>query len=309
MGKPIVVLAGGIGGAKFIEGLYNVCNPEDLHCIINTGDDKEFFGLYTSPDLDIVTYTLAGVIDKKKRWGYASEKFTTLSALSRFYSETWFGIGDKDLATHLYRTDMLRQGKTLTQVTTQITAAFGLKAHLYPMCDQPVPTMITTDEGVMDFETYYVQRRCRPKVLKITSENAINGQLNPNFENLLKKARDIYIAPSNPYVSIFPILSVPGMRDLLLQNRDKITAISPLICQKAIKGPLKEMMESLGTPPCCTGIADLYKDFIRNLIIDPLDENEVPNIEKRGIRAKSHPILLNTIVRKKKLARFLLEMQ
>jgi LPPG:FO 2-phospho-L-lactate transferase len=299
----IVILAGGVGGAKMVEGFYRAMeHPENLSVIINTGDDRRFFGLYISPDVDIITYTLAGVVDKKKRWGYSQEKFTTLRALSRFYPDTWFNIGDKDLATHLYRNDLLQQGHSLTEITKEIATKFGIKANLYPMTDDWVPTMLETDVGLLDFETYYVKHRCSPKIKHIYSENIQHAHLNPEIREKMNEADIIVIAPSNPFVSIFPILNIPKMRDSLKSQYQKGIAISPLINNFAIKGPLREMLEQLQIPASTVEIARLYEGLIKYYIVDEQDESTKKEIEKLGINSISYPILLNNLIRKKALA-------
>lgn len=304
--EKIVILAGGVGGAKMVEGFYHAMKyPENLSVIINTGDDRKFFGLYISPDVDIVTYTLAGIIDKKKRWGYSQEKFTTLNILSRFYPDTWFNVGDKDLATHIFRSDLLQQGLTLTEITKRITKCFEIKANLYPMTDDWVPTMLETDIGLLDFETYYVKYRCSPKIKKIYSENISDAHLNPYFKNIINKADIIVFAPSNPFVSTLPILNIPGMRDLIISNLKKCIGVSPLIGNQAIKGPLCEMLQQLQHPPTTTEIARLYKGMINKFIIDPQDDSLKAQILNLGIDCYLHPILLNTILRKKILANYI----
>jgi LPPG:FO 2-phospho-L-lactate transferase len=305
----IVVLAGGIGGAKFIEGLYAVMNPDKLHVIINTGDDRDFFGLYVSPDIDIITYTLAGIVHKKNRWGLARDTYHTLHQIEKFYGPQWFNLGDKDLATHIYRTDLLHRGIPLSKITQDIAIQMGVHAHLHPMANQAVPTIIETNIGPLDFESYYVQHHCQPNITKIYSKNSELARLPVEFTELFRNAEKIIIGPSNPFTSIFPILSIPGMRVLVQQFMSKIIGISPIINGQAIKGPLIQMMHNLKKVPSSLGIAQLYREILSVFIIDKKDADLLKSIHQLGIRCETTDILLNNYTKKKNLAQFVLQLE
>ncbi|MFX1395367.1 MAG: 2-phospho-L-lactate transferase, partial [Promethearchaeota archaeon] len=231
------LLAGGIGAAKFIEGLAKIVKPELLKIVINTGDDIELFGLKICPDLDIITYTLANLIDQKRGWGFKDETFNCLSVLKQYYDTGWFNVGDKDLATHLYRTDLFKQGLTKAEITNKIANKLGIKAELIPMCNEDVETYIKTTKGLIHFEEYYIKHCCEPKILGIEFNGINKAKPVDNVLEYIEKAKKIIICPSNPIVSIGTILQVNGIRESLIKAKNKVYAISPIVEGKVIKGP------------------------------------------------------------------------
>ena len=289
----ITALAGGVGAARFLEGLIAIVPQEDITVISNIGDDEEFFGLHVSPDIDIVIYTLAGAIDPEKGWGLRGETFHALEALRRFGYDTWFGLGDGDFATHAHRTKMLRDGATLSQATASIVTAFGLKLRLLPMSDDRVRTRIETDAGNLAFQEYFVKHHTEPDVRAVHFEGADAARPAPGVLDAILTADVIAIAPSNPVVSLGPILAVPGVRDALRETSAKVVAVSPIIGGKTIKGPANRMMASLGITPTAVGIAETYRDFLDVLVIDEEDRALAPAVEATGVRA----VITQTIMR------------
>ena len=301
------LLAGGTGAAKFLRGLCRVVAPEDLTIIVNTGDDWVVWGLSVSPDLDTVTYTLAGAGDPRRGWGLRGDTFHCLSAMGRLGLETWFQLGDGDLATHLYRTRRLAQGATLSAVTAEIAAAFGLRARLAPMSDQPVRTRILTRRGELEFQTWFVKRRARDAVIGVRYAGAPQARPSPGVSEAIERARAVLICPSNPLISIGPILAVPGIREALGATRAPVLAVSPIVGGQALKGPAARMMKSMGMAPSAVQVARLYEDFLDILVLDNADRSLAPAVEALGIRA----VVTNTIMsgrrRKKALACAVLE--
>lgn len=289
----ITALAGGVGAARFLEGLIAVVPQEDITVISNIGDDEEFFGLHVSPDIDIVIYTLSGAIDTEKGWGLQGETFRALDALKRFGYDTWFNLGDGDLATHAHRTDMLRNGATLSEATRSIVEAFGLKLRLLPVSDDRVRTVVTTDIGELAFQEYFVKHRTEPSVTAVRFDGAESARPAPGVIEAISNAGIIAIAPSNPIVSLGPILAVPGVRDALRETPAKVVAVSPIIAGKTIKGPADRMMASLGVTPTAVGVAETYRDFLDVLVIDEEDRALAPAVEATGVR----PVVAQTIMR------------
>ena len=301
-----LVLAGGVGAAKFIEGLVQIIKPELLKILINTGDDIELFGLKICPDLDIITYTLANLIDQKKGWGLKDETFNCLSILKQYYDTGWFNAGDKDLATHLYRTDLFKQGFTKAEITNKIANKLGIKAELIPMCNEDVVTYIKTSNGSIHFEEYYIKHCCEPKILAvefkgIEKANPINGVL-----EYIEKAKRIIICPSNPIVSIGTILQVKGIRESLIKVKNKVYAISPIVEGTVIKGPADKLMRSLDLEVSCVGVAKFYSEFLGNFIIDNKDCELKTEIEELGVRTFCFDTLMVNLVKKIELARFII---
>ncbi len=290
----ITTLAGGVGAARFLEGLVQVVPQEDITVISNTGDDEDFFGLHVSPDIDIVIYTLAGAINPATGWGLAGETFHALEALGRFGYETWFGLGDGDLATHVHRTEMLRDGATLSQATRSIAEAFGLRLALLPVSDDRIRTMVETAAGeTLTFQEYFVKRHTQDEVRAVRFEGIETARPAPGVLEAILGADVIAIAPSNPIVSIGPLLAVPGVRDALRETRAKVVGVSPIIGGKTIKGPADRMMASLGMTPTAAGVAEAYRDFLDALVIDETDRDLAPAVEAAGVR----PIVAQTIMR------------
>jgi LPPG:FO 2-phospho-L-lactate transferase len=227
--KYYVILAGGVGAAKFIEGLVQIIKPESLKIIVNTGDDIELFGLKICPDLDIITYTLANLVDKEKGWGIAEETFNCLSVLKNFYDTGWFNAGDKDLATHIYRTDLFMQGFNKAEITNMICQSLGVKAHIIPMCNERVETFIKTPVKSMHFEEYFIKHQCKPEVLDIEFKGIENAVPVKGVKKYIENAKKIIICPSNPIVSIGTILQVNGIKEALTKVKNRVVAISPII--------------------------------------------------------------------------------
>lgn len=303
-----IVLAGGVGAAKFIEGLVNVVDPSQLKIIINTGDDIELFGLKICPDIDIITYTLAGLVDKQKGWGFHEETFNCLNILKRYYDQGWFNTGDKDLATHIYRTDLFKQGYSKTEITSQIAKKLGVKAHLIPMCNEDVQTYLETDIGTIHFEEYYIKHECSPTIKNIIYQGIKNAKLPNMISQYLDKAKKVIICPSNPIVSIGTILNVPGFRDLLNKVKEKVYGISPIVQGSTIKGPADKLMASLDLDVSCVGVANYYQDILGHFIIDLKDRSQKKEIEKLGIKVSCFDTIMDSMVKKKNLAQFLIDL-
>ena len=289
----IAVLAGGVGAAKFLRGLIDVIDPASITVIGNTADDEEFLGLHVSPDLDTVVYTLSDVVDPETGWGIANDTYTALEQATQLGQETWFKLGDKDLATHLLRTKLLRSGRTLSQATQAVADAFGVRCRLLPMSDDRVRTIVTTVDGDISFQEYFVRRRQKDEVKAIRFEGSEQAQPAPGVLEALQSADGIIIAPSNPLVSIGPILAVPGIRQALVDTDAKVAAVSPIIGGRALKGPAARMLESLGHESSATGVAKLYADVLDVLVIDEEDRALASDVEALGIT----PIVTNTIMR------------
>ncbi|MFX1312238.1 MAG: 2-phospho-L-lactate transferase, partial [Promethearchaeota archaeon] len=300
--------AGGVGAAKFIEGLVNIVNPELLKIVVNTGDDIDLFGLKICPDLDIITYTLSNFIDKEKGWGFANESFNCLSILKRFYDTGWFNAGDKDLATHIYRTDLYRQGFSKAEITNKICNSFGIKSQIIPMSNQPVETYIKTPKGSMHFEKYYIKYQCKLEILGIELKGIEKAKPVNGVLEFINKAKRIIICPSNPIVSIDTILQVKGIKDNLLKVKEKVYAISPIIKGAAVKGPADKLMKSLGLEVSCVGVANFYKNIIGHFIIDNKDCKLKPKIEKLGIKTYCYDILMTNSEKKIQLAQFVINL-
>ena len=256
-----VLLAGGVGAAKFIEGLAQIIKPELLKIIVNTGDDIELFGLKICPDLDIITYTLANLVDVEKGWGFVDETFNCLSVLKNYYDTGWFNAGDKDLATHIYRTDLFKQGFEKAEIINLICQNLGVKSHLIPMSNETVETFITTPLESMHFEEYFIKHQCKPEILNIEFKWIEKAMPVKNVLKYIKRAKKVIICPSNPIVSIGTILQVKGMKDALSKAKDKVFAISPIIEGATVKGPADKMMKYYGLEVSCIGIASFYKEF------------------------------------------------
>ncbi len=293
----IVALAGGVGAARFLRGLMRVVPPEEIVVVGNTGDDEIFFGLHVSPDLDTVTYTLAGTVGAAG-WGVAGDTFRALDALNRYGEPTWFRLGDTDLATHLYRTTRLREGATLTEVTAEITLAWDVKAKLLPMSDDRVATVIdVVGPGGgpplrMAMQEWFVRERAQPPVAGVTFEGAAEARPGPGVLDALAEADAILLCPSNPVISIGPILALPGVRDALRARRARVVAVSPIIRGATVKGPADRLMAASGIEVSCAGVASLYADICATLLVDESDADRAGDVERHGGRAAVAPILM-----------------
>jgi LPPG:FO 2-phospho-L-lactate transferase len=304
--ENITALAGGVGASKLLLGLHDVIDPRDLTVIVNTGDDIALHGLKISPDLDIVTYTLAGIVDAAKGWGYRGETFNALKRLAAFGRINWFNLGDRDLATHIHRTAMLAEGKTLSDAAESIRLALGVKARILPMSDDPVPTMIDTEEGELHFQEYLVKRRAEPVVRGIRFNGAEKARPAKGVLDAIHDADRILVCPSNPLISIGPILAVPGIRDALRARKAKVIAVCPIVAGKSLKGPSDKMLAELGHEASAHGVAKLYADFTGTFVIDPADRAQAESIRNLGMKVAVVPTVMKTRAQKRKLARSLL---
>jgi LPPG:FO 2-phospho-L-lactate transferase len=303
----IVVLAGGVGAARFLQGLVQVVPQDQVTVIGNTGDDREFYGLHVSPDLDIVTYTLAGVVDESQGWGIRGDTYHTMSQLTRYGNEDWFMLGDRDFATHIHRTNLLRQGKTLSEVTDELRQKFELDIRLLPMTDQPVATHIRTPAGLLHFQEYMVKRHCADEVQDVIFTGAEKARPAPGVLEALKNADAILLAPSNPIVSIGSILSVPGIHDVLHEASGMIVAVSPIVGGAPLKGPADKLMSGLGMEVSAVGVVRCYRDFLDVMVIDEQDAHLVSEIEDLGIPAVATNTIMRDDIAKAALARKVLE--
>jgi LPPG:FO 2-phospho-L-lactate transferase len=304
--RKITALAGGVGASKLLLGLYGTMDPRDLTIIVNTGDDIILHGLKISPDLDIVTYTLAGVIDSAKGWGFRDETFHALKRLAAYGRANWFNLGDRDLATHIHRTALLAEGKTLSQAADSIRIALGVKSRILPMSDDPVPTIIDSNEGALHFQEYLVKRRAEPVVRGIRFVGVESARPAPGVLEAIASADRIIICPSNPLISIGPILAVPGIREQLQAHKQKVFAVCPIVAGKSLKGPSDKMLAQLGHAPTAIGIAKLYAPFTATFIIDPADKAQASAITALDMKVAVFPTVMKTLAQKRKLARALL---
>jgi LPPG:FO 2-phospho-L-lactate transferase len=304
----IAALAGGVGASKLLLGLYDVVDPARLTAIVNTGDDITLHGLRISPDLDIVTYTLAGVIDPAKGWGFRGETFHALKRLVIFGRVNWFNLGDRDLATHIHRTAMLADGRSLTDAAESIRTALGVKSRILPMSDQPVPTIIESDEGALHLQEYLVKRRAEPIVRGIRFDNVESASPAPSVLEAIRNADRIIICPSNPLISIGPILAVPGIREALRVRRKDVIAVCPIVGGKSLKGPSDKMLAQLGYESSAKGVAKLYADFTAVFVVDPADRSQAEAIQTLNMKVVVAPTVMRTRTDKRKLARALLRL-
>jgi LPPG:FO 2-phospho-L-lactate transferase len=302
----IVVLTGGTGGAKLIQGLVQESDPTAVTIICNTADDFVLHGLNISPDLDTIMYTLAGVNDPVKGWGIAADTFTVLAQLKRLGAETWFNLGDKDLATHMVRTAQLREGVSLSEVTKNLAGTFGIKATILPMSNDRVETRVVAEGGEISFQEYFVKHRWQPQVKRVFYAAIEKARPAPEVLECIRRATQIIICPSNPITSIGPIIAVPGIRDAIKESRASVIAISPMIGDSAISGPAHKLMKAAGSEPSALGIAKLYGDFLDTLFIDIADEMLSERVQRLNIRAVATSIRMDSNSDKSRLAREIL---
>ncbi|HKE27272.1 MAG TPA: 2-phospho-L-lactate transferase [Bryobacteraceae bacterium] len=298
----LVALAGGIGAARFLQGLVTEVPPETVFIAGNTGDDTEIYGLHISPDLDTVIYTLAGLANPLFGWGLAGDTFGCLAALGRLGAETWFQLGDSDLATHIFRTQRLRSGATLAAVTAEIARSLGVRATVCPATNDPVRTIVHTPSGRLPFQTYFVRRHASDRVLRITFSGARVARPAMPVLKAIRAASGIVFCPSNPFISIGPILAVPGLRRALKRRPCPAAAISPIVGGRAIKGPTADMMASFRLDVSPLGIARHYRGLIDILVIDRADRELAPEIERLGIRTVVTNTVMTGIAEKRALA-------
>jgi LPPG:FO 2-phospho-L-lactate transferase len=291
----ILALAGGVGGAKLARGLADVLAPHELIIAVNTGDDFEHLGLHVSPDVDTVVYTLAGMNDPLQGWGLAGETWGFMQALDTLGGETWFRLGDRDLAMHVERTRRLRSGETLASITRELCARLGVRHGVVPMSDDRVPTIVHTDQGPLSFQDYFVRRRAEPVVSRLEFFGADRARMADAIGRAAssESLAAVVICPSNPYLSIAPILAVPGVRSVLEDRRVPAIAVSPLVGGRALKGPAAKIMFELGHEPSSLEIARFYRGLIDVLVLDHADEALADDVRALGIT----PLVTSTVMR------------
>ncbi len=302
----IAVLAGGVGAARFLQGLLAVHRPSDITIISNVGDDAEFFGLHVSPDIDIVLYHLAGLADEERGFGLRDDTFNVIDSISRYGYDTWFRLGDRDLATCITRSDLLRRGRTLSEATAEIASALLVPARIIPSTDDPLRTKIRTDEGVLDFQDYFVRRRTEGAVREVIFDGADKAAPAPGVLKAIREADAVILTPSNPLVSIAPILAVTGVREAL-RDASKVIAVSPIVGGKALKGPADRMMRDQGMEANALGVAKLYQDFLNVLVIDNIDAALKEGIEALGLEVVVTDTIMSSMEKKAALARTVLQ--
>lgn len=300
---PVVVLAGGVGAARFLEGVVQVVPPQEVVAIVNVGDDLEVGGLHISPDLDTVSYTLAGRVNPETGWGLRDDTFSVLEALQELGEPAWFRLGDRDIATHIFRTQRLREGAPLSTVTGEITRALGVEVQVLPVTDQRLRTMVETPEGEVSFQEYFVRRRSQDRVLGLRFAGAMEAAAAPGVHEAIMGARAIVIAPSNPFLSIEPVLAVQGLRDCLLASRAPKAAVSPIIGGEAVKGPAAAILDSLGHDVSALGVARLYGDLVDLFVLDEADAALAPTVRAEvGIDCLVAQTLMHGAAEKRGLA-------
>jgi LPPG:FO 2-phospho-L-lactate transferase len=298
----ITVLAGGVGAAKFLQGLVEVVDPREITIIGNTGDDIDLHGLHISPDLDIVTYTLAGISHADQGWGIRGDTFHALEMLGRYRHPTWFNLGDYDLATHIHRTDRLRHGWPLSAITDEIRRALGAIPRLLPMTDQRVETKIVTDEGVLHFQEYLVKRRAEPTVRNVIYDGIEVAVPAPGVYEAIREADGIIIPPSNPIVSIGTILAVPGIGQALTVKRGRIVAVSPIVQGATLKGPADKLMAALGHEASALGVARYYGKLLDGFVLDTLDQALQEPVCRMGIEVRATNTIMHGPAERRALA-------
>ncbi len=300
----VVALSGGIGGAKLVLGLSRVVPAGDLVVIANTGDDFEHLGLSISPDLDTVMYALAGLDDRRRGWGRRAETWSFMAALRALGGETWFQLGDGDLATHVERTRRRAAGETLSAVTADFCRRLGITTRLLPMSDDPVRTRLRTNEGWLDFQDYFVRQRCAPAVLELAYQGVAGARAHPDALAALAdpRLRAVVISPSNPFLSIEPILAVPGLRAAIAQSAAPVVAVSPIIGGRAVKGPTAKMMAELGLPVGAVAVAGRYRDLLDGYVLDRADADQASDAAGLGMAVTVAHTLMSTLAEREALA-------
>jgi LPPG:FO 2-phospho-L-lactate transferase len=303
----ITALAGGVGAARLLRGMAQVLPPSDITAIVNTGDDALIHGLHVSPDLDTVTYTLAGAANDETGWGLAGETWTTMEALRQLGGETWFSLGDHDLATHLYRTDRLADGAPLSEVTGELARAWGVAVRILPVTDDRLRTRIQLRDGrEVAFQEYFVRLRHEVPVSSVRFDGAATARPAPGVIDALEGASGIVVCPSNPVVSIDPLLAVPGVIDVLQTRRDRIVGISPIVGGAALKGPADRLLRELGAESSAAGVARWYASWLGTLVIDEADLALAPAVEAEGVQCVVAPTVMGTPEKAAALARVVL---
>ena len=303
----IAALAGGVGAAKLLAGMAKVISPREIIVVGNTGDDIQLYGLHVSPDLDITAYSLAGIVDEAKGWGIRGDTFRCLDTLRQYTGFGWFNLGDRDLATHIFRTNLLKQNYTLTEVTRKICDTLGVGATILPMTDDQFETRIVTKEGTMHFEEYMVKQGAKDEILSVEFCGAENAKPAPGVTEAISEAERVVVCPSNPVVSIGTILSVKGIRDALMRTNAKVVGVSPIIGGLPVKGPADKLMRGLGYEVSAFGVAELYADFLDVLFIDKVDAAEKSRIEQLGVTVMMTDIVMTRLEDKIRLAEAVLQ--
>jgi len=303
----VLALAGGVGGAKLALGLARLLSPDELVIAVNTGDDECFHGLNVSPDLDTVMYTLAGLVNLESGWGLAGDTFQALGMLGRYGAETWFNLGDRDLATHIRRTQLLREGATLSQATAELCRSLGVQHPVVPMSDDPVATVLTTGLGELPMQRYFVQHQAKPPVREVHYRGAAQAQPAPALAQALAEANLVVLCPSNPWLSLGPMLAIPGIRQGLVNRAGPTVAVSPLVGGAALRGPAAKLMAELGEEASSLGVARHYLGLCDTFIIDHQDAALAPAIAALGMHPVAAPIIMTTEADKIALAQRVLE--
>jgi LPPG:FO 2-phospho-L-lactate transferase len=280
----ITVLTCGTGGAKFVDGLRHIVRPEDLTIIVNTGDDLLWWGLYVSPDVDSIMYMLAGKLSQERGWGVKGDTFFCLNAMGQMGQPIWFHAGDRDLATHIFRSKLLADGKTLSDATAEIAGNLGIKTRILPMSNSRVETRVLTPVGELSFEEYFVQRWYQDPVESVRFAGASDAEPGPGVIEAIRSADLVLLAPSNPITSLGPILAIPGIREALRESRARSVAISPIVGGAAVNGPAGALMAAQGFPVSIAGVADCYHDFLDLLVVDSQDAIDADKLRKTGMR-------------------------
>lgn len=304
----ITVLTGGTGGAKFVGALKQLLPARQLTLIVNTGDDLEWWGLHVSPDLDSILYVLAGMLSKERGWGVDGDTFECVEAMGRMGAPAWFRVGDRDLATHLTRTQLLASGRTLTQATAEIAAALGVQSRILPMSDARVETRVATPAGELSFQEYFVRERYRPEVRSVRFLGAEQAVPAPGVLEAIAHADAVVLAPSNPITSIGPILAVPGIRQALRETEAPVAAISPIVGGAAVSGPAGALMAAQGLPVSVAGVAQAYDDFLDLLIADERDASAAESLRKSGLQVHCINTIMKTAEDKAALAAAVLQL-
>jgi LPPG:FO 2-phospho-L-lactate transferase len=299
----VLALAGGVGGAKLAAGLEAALPPGDLSVVVNTADDFDLWGLRICPDLDTVMYTLAGIANPETGWGIAGESFGALEMFARYGEDTWFKLGDRDLATHVLRTTKLRSGEPLTRITADLSGALGVESAMLPMCDEPVATVLDTPDGPLEFQDYFVRRRQSDEVLGMRLQGVGDARPTEAVLRALAGADLVVLCPSNPVVSIGPILAVPGMREALASSSVPKIAVSPIVGGRALKGPADRMLASLGHEVSAVGVSRMYEGLVSAMVIDGVDEGERLRIEALGMRVLVTAVIMRDEQDRVRLAR------
>jgi len=303
----ITALAGGVGAARFLQGLVRVVPEKEVTVVVNTGDDIELYGLHISPDLDIVMYTLAGIVDEEKGWGIHGDTFHCLETLQKYGQQTWFKLGDRDLATHITRTNLLKSGFTLSEATSRLCQALGLNMKILPMTNDRFATKIVTDRGAIHFQEYLVKRGAQDRAVNVVFEGVEEAHPASGVVDSILGSDVVVVCPSNPIVSIGTILSVKNVRSAVRETKARVVAISPIVGGRPIKGPADKLMQGLGLEVSAYSVAKLYQDFLDAFIIDRVDHAERKRIESLGLQVVETNTIMKTLDDKVQLAKVVLE--